>query len=73
MATVGVKGLKQYIQLQSNVILWRSSNASYKDCSKCPPFAWTRARSCERHSSMTLCSRLSHTSIKHCFRSSTSH
>ena len=40
------------------------SNASYKDCSKCPPFAWTWARSRKRHwlivvSSTTLCSRLS--------------
>jgi len=40
------------------------SNASYKDCSKCPAFAWTRVWSCENHgsiaSSMRLCSRLSH-------------
>ena len=71
--------LKQHIQLhqwQTNVILWQSSNASYKDCSKCPPFAWTRAQSRERNwsivSSMMLFSRLSHASIKCCFRSSTS-
>jgi len=41
-----------------------------------PPLAWTRACSRESHwwivSSMTLCSRLSHTSIKRCFRSSMS-
>ena len=52
------------------------TNASYKDCSKCTPFARTHARSRERHwlivSSMTLCLRLSHTLIKRCFRSSTS-
>jgi len=40
------------------------------------PFARTQASSGECHwsiaSSMTLCSRLSHTSIKRCFRSSTS-
>jgi len=42
-----------------------------------PPFAWTQARSLERHwsitSSMMLCFSLSHTSIKRCFISSTSH
>jgi len=37
--------------------------ATYKDCLKCLPFAWTQARSHERHWSivlpMMLCSRLS--------------
>ena len=54
-------------QMSYTVSLWWSSSASYKDCSKCPSFTRTQARSRERHwsiaSSMTLCSRLSHTSI----------
>ena len=54
-------------KMSRTVSLWWSSSASYKDCSKCPPFARTQTRSRERHwsiaSSMTLCSRLSHTSI----------
>jgi len=71
---------KQCIQHQlwqtkcHTVSLWWSSSASYKDCSKCPPFPRTQPRSREHHwsiaSSMTLCSRLSHTLIKRCFRSS---